>query len=333
MGSNVLMPGVKLTLSASSASLQPGHGIALLMNVGGIDGASELELIPGHTLRKATTEEIVVLKEILVEYGAPIAGRYFFPWELEKKAAGLFDTAPEVDWKYFVVAFSGTNQGVHLLEQAFALHDSNLKIGFTTMNWRSSKTTALHAGRFFQALQENSLAIQADTIDEHLASVDTAQASQIGELARLFSEHVAADIDIQRVCRQLLNLQALDGHTDVAFLGYFSVLESLLVHKPDPKDPNDSITRQVKKKLTLLNNRWAPELDYSAFGSLKPEAVWVKMYEMRSAIAHGDAPDFKKDLKSLKDLATARSLLIKAVRAVARQALYEPRLVADLREC
>jgi hypothetical protein len=57
------------------------------------------------------------------------------------------------------------------------------------------------------------------------------------------------------------------------------------------------------------------------------------MYEMRSAIAHGDAPDFKKDLTSLKDFATARSLLIRTVRAVARQALYELRLVADLREC
>ncbi len=57
------------------------------------------------------------------------------------------------------------------------------------------------------------------------------------------------------------------------------------------------------------------------------------MYRLRSAIAHGDTPDFKKVLKSLKDRTNARSLLIRTVRAIARQALLEPQLVADLREC
>jgi hypothetical protein len=127
--------------------------------------------------------------------------------------------------------------------------------------------------------------------------------------------------------------QALDANSDVAFLGYFSVLESLLVHKPDPKDPTDSITRQVKKKITLLDNRWSPRLDYSVFGTSKPEAIWGKMYELHSAIAHGDVPEFNQSLKILKDRANARSLLIRTVRAVARHALHEPQLVADLREC
>jgi hypothetical protein len=125
----------------------------------------------------------------------------------------------------------------------------------------------------------------------------------------------------------------LDANSDVAFLGYFSVLESLLVHKPDPKDPTDSITRQVKKKITLLDNRWRPKLDYSIFGNPNPEAIWGKMYDLRSAIAHGDTPDFKKDLKTIKDRTNALSLLIRTVRAIARHALLEPQLVADLREC
>jgi hypothetical protein len=246
---NILTPGVKLVLSGSSTTLQPGQGIALLMNVGAIIGAPELELIPGHTLRKAAADEIAVIKEVLVEHGAPIAGKYFFPWEMEKKGPVL-DTASETGWKYFVVAFSGTNQGIVLLEQVFALLDSNLKIGFTVMNWCSGKATGLHAGRFFQALQENSLAIQANTIDENLLSVDVEQASQIGELVRRLSEHVATDIDIQRVCRQLLNLQALDAHTDVAFLGYFSVLESLLVHKPERPQRFDNQTGEKENHPT-----------------------------------------------------------------------------------
>jgi Apea-like HEPN len=331
-GPNVLPPGAKLTITASSQE-EPEYAFGFMVNVSRITGASQLELTPGHILRKGTASEITAIKAILVEHNGRLGGRYFFPWEMERKSGGLLDEAPEEDWNYFVVAFSGSNQGMHLLEQAFALLDSNLKVGFTTIKTGSRKLVSLHAGRLFQALQENFLAIQANRIDEHLSPVDAECAVQIRRLAERLSEHVATDIDIPRVCNQLLNLQVLDANSDVAFLGYFTVLESLLVHKPDPKDPTDSITRQVKKKITLLDNRWNPKIDYSAFDAHKPEAIWGKMYEMRSAIAHGDLPDFKQSLKSLRDFVTARSLLTRTVRAIARHALEEPRLVADLREC
>lgn len=182
-------------------------------------------------------------------------------------------------------------------------------------------------------MQENSTAIQANLVERNVLTMNAELASQIAELAKQLAAHPATYIDIPRVTQQLLNLQSLDVNSDVAFLGYFSVLESLLVHKPDPKDPNDSITRQVKKKITLLDNRWTPRMDYTAFGTAKPEAIWGKMYELRSAIAHGDAPDFQSRLQMLKDRAKARSLLMSAVRAVARYALREPQLVTDLREC
>lgn len=330
-GPNVLSPGVGLTITASSIGA-PRNGFAFLTNVLGIVGAAELELIPGHTLRKATKDEITAIKEILAENNGRVGGRYFYPWEMEDKGGGLFDDAPAQDWKYFVVAFSGTNEGINSLEQALVLLDSSLRIGFTVMAWGSQRAVGLHAGRLFQALQENSMAIQSNRID-HFFTLDAEHSIQIGGLVEQLSKHPTTGIDIPRVSQQLLNLQALDANSDVAFLGYFSVLESLLVHKPDPKDPTDSITRQVKKKITLLDNRWSPRLDYSVFGTSKPEAIWGKMYELRSAIAHGDAPDFKQSLKTLKDRANARSLLIRTVRAVARHALREPQLVADLREC
>jgi Apea-like HEPN len=330
-GANVLPPGTAVTISAFSMAA-PRNGFAFLTNVLRIVGASELELIPGHMLRRVTVDEIKIIKEILVENNGRLGGKYFFPWEMESKDGG-FDTAPEEDWNYFVIAFSGTNDGINRLDQAFVLLDSSPRIGFTIMNWGPGRAVTLHAGRLFQALQENSMAFQANRMDEHIVTVDAEHAVHVRRLVQQLSEHPAAAIDVPRVSQQLLNLQALDANSDVAFLGYFSVLESLLIHKPDPKDPNDSITRQMKKKITLLDNRWVPKIDYSTFDASKPEAIWGKMYELRSAIAHGDAPDFRNSLKNLKDLANARSLLIRTVRAVARYALHEPQLVADLREC
>lgn len=329
---NVILPGVSLTISASSIGA-PQKGFGFLTNVLGIVGAAEVELIPGHTLRKAKNDEIETIKEILTKNNGRMEGKYFYPWEMEDKGGGCFDNAPEQDWKYFVIAFSGTNAGISSLEQALILLDSSLRIGFTVTAWGSLRGVGLHADRLFQALQENSRAIQTNCMEDHFVAFDVGHSKLIGELVEQLSKHPTTAIDIPRVCQQLLNLQALDANSDVAFLGYFSVLESLLVHKPDPKDPTDSITRQVKKKITLLDSRWSPKLDYSIFGTAKPEAIWGKMYELRSAIAHGDAPDFKQSLKSLKSPTAARSLLIRTVRAVARQALLEPQLVTDLREC
>ena len=53
----------------------------------------------------------------------------------------------------------------------------------------------------------------------------------------------------------------------------------------------------------------------------------------RSSLAHGDAPDFKKDLHVLVSPDVAMALLRSAMKAVVRLALVEPRLIADLREC
>ena len=94
-----------------------------------------------------------------------------------------------------------------------------------------------------------------------------------------------------------------------------------------------AITRQVKKKIALLNNRWKHRMDYSPFGGLKPEAVWGKMYAYRSRLAHGGSADFGGELAQLGNHGLALRLIKETVKAVIRQALIEPRLVLDLRDC
>lgn len=49
-----------------------------------------------------------------------------------------------------------------------------------------------------------------------------------------------------------------------------------------PTDPYDSITRQVKKKMTLLSHRFQMSLDYSWFSGADSEKVWGKMYVYRA---------------------------------------------------
>lgn len=328
----VVPPGGGVTINSQSEGALP-RGFAFLANVSAIIGADELELFPGHTLRRAQSDEIEFIKNVLVENNGRPIRNYFFPWELDKREDGLLDTAPKEKWNYFVVAFTGTNEGIIRLQRALVILDPCLKIGFTILDVNSTRGLILHPGQLFQTLQQAKDATLQLRLAEFLCAVDARRAEEIATVVEQLSAHQTSQIDIVRTCDQLLNLETLQPESDVAFLGYFSILESLLTHKPDPRDPNDSITRQVKKKITLLDNRWTPRIDYASFGSSDPETIWGKMYALRSAIAHGDAPDFKRELKALNSLSSASLLLRRTVRAIARHALREPQLVSDLREC
>jgi hypothetical protein len=111
------------------------------------------------------------------------------------------------------------------------------------------------------------------------------------------------------------------------------MLEALLTHQPKPSDPYESITRQIKKKVALLDNRWSPRIDYRRFGGVDPDKVWEKMYSYRSALAHGAKPNFTGDLQLLRNPDQALSLVKETVKSIARFALVDPRLLEDLKEC
>ncbi len=131
-------------------------------------------------------------------------------------------------------------------------------------------------------------------------------------------------------------LYALGSHLRLRLLGRFAVLESLIVHKPDPKDPYDSITRQVKMKMKLLDRRFARPVKYGTFGISEPlDKVWTKLYSLRSTIAHGASPSFGKgsEFAFFHSLDNADRLVANAVRSVLRQVFEEPDLLADLRDC
>src|SRR4051812_5497394 len=80
------------------------------------------------------------------------------------------------------------------------------------------------------------------------------------------------------------------------------MLEALLTHPPDPADPYQSITRQIKKKLALVGRRCRPCTNYAAFNKSEIETIWTKMYEYRSCLAHGSTPDFKRKLNVLGNM-------------------------------
>ncbi|HLG15216.1 MAG TPA: hypothetical protein VJH03_12035 [Blastocatellia bacterium] len=161
----------------------------------------------------------------------------------------------------------------------------------------------------------------------------TLDVAEITEIHRRLVAHDDSLIDLKHVTLQLGQLKALPRSSLLRFLGYFGILESLLTHPPRQSDPYDSITRQVRKKLVLLNGRFSRPPDYAVFGGTPVETIWTRMYAYRSQIAHGGPARIEGDLEVLGNHKKALALLRATTKAVARQALFEPQLVRDLREC
>jgi hypothetical protein len=184
----------------------------------------------------------------------------------------------------------------------------------------------MHQGRLFQMLDRALWNIA-------FSEVSASDSEGIRALHGQLIQHDAKVVDVRRLVQQLHQLEAVPSYSSLRFLGYCAMLEALLTHLPKPTDPYESITRQIKKKVTLVDHRCKPRIDYSAFGGANVETIWKKMYDYRSCLAHGGTPDFESEHRILGNHDRALSLMKETVKAVLRQALIEPQLLADLREC
>ena len=304
---------------------------AFIMNVWQLAEVETYTLAPGHVLRRATTDETEVIKRTLARIAGesnPLAD-YF--WEHRwPHPGGAIERLPEAEWRYFVIAFKGSNVTLHRLQAAMDLAPLELEVGFTVLRWgKASPHNAISwtPGRLFHVLEDaqgNAAFFKRVTV----ADLDTI--TEIHTRLAADGEHL---VKVGRLVQQISDLKALRHESPLRFLGYFTILESLLTHSPKPTDPYESLARQVKKKVALLNHRWANPLDYAPFGKTSPDMIWTKMYLYRSMLAHGAEPSFTSDLQVLGNHACALRLIKETVKLTIRQALEEPQLLVDLREC
>ncbi len=178
-------------------------------------------------------------------------------------------------------------------------------------------------------------------VDYKLPSID--DLTEVRENLSLVLGHVSAGIssEVAGFIQIFLSLDNLLDSAPLKILGYFSVIEGLLSHSPQPQDRVDSIQRQLIRNIKLLNNRLKKigrAIDFTAFGEAKIEKVLGNLYEYRSAVAHGGTVEgaladiakitagaSKKDHLWVHDW--VRNLTKKLVLA----ALVEPELVRDLK--
>jgi hypothetical protein len=303
----------------AAADPEPPDSYTFVLNVGRLIDAPSYTLAPGHELRRATAEEIVRIKATLQGFGSPPLWLSDALWEIRLPMVIFGERLPEPEWRYFVIAFRGSQDAA--LQSALDLALLEIEVGFTIpqVSIPSSRALSIHPGRLFHVMEDG----------VRFVDVSARDAEAIRAIHALLQGHDNGVVNVERLAIQLGQLKALPHGSPLRFLGYFGVLESLLTHKPKLTDPYDSITRQVKKKLALLDNRWFPRIDYAPFGQVKPDVVWSQMYDYRSGVAHGDAPR----LGILRTHDAALTLIKETVKAVIRHALADPQLLRDLKDC
>lgn len=299
------------------------ENFVFVMNVASIP-RDHYEIFPGWILRRATSYEKQLISKTLNKPGVP--GFSTILWETTTPGRTQTTALPESEWRYHVLTLPPSSD-ISDLQAASDLAEVEVEFGFFFVFMENdSYSVASLPARVYHVLDQGRF---DETFFVSMREDDFKEIQAIHALLQTATDVV----NVRQLVRQLSALKALPHGSPLRFLGYFAVLESLLTHPPLPSDPYSSITRQVKKKIELLNNRWNRPINYEPFGGAAPEKVWGKMYDYRSALAHGGTPDFSKDLKMLVDAKVALRLLRSTVKSVLRQALIEPILIRDLREC
>jgi len=334
---DLLTKGAVASIYAKGArpALEVEQNFSFVLNIAQLEDDkapdATLTLAPGYQLRRATDQEVVAIKDVLTnQTGEPRFGAWQDGDAVKEGTKTTYLKIPKHQWRYFVIAFKDITHTIIEVERTFCIAPVELKVGFTLLHdWFPGKrlpTLIYHPGRLGAQVRA---AGDKKLLFFDLTSGVVENISHLHEQYRAFDQSL---VNVERLVEQLLDLDALPYESPLLFLGYFAILESLLTHKPKETDTIDSITRQVKQKVILLNNRWQPSIDYSPFQG-NPDAIWKKMYHYRSDIAHGAEPDFKGNLQLLGDSDRALKLLKETVKAVLRQTLIEPQLMLDLRNC
>lgn len=315
-------------------------GFAHVANVGKLQVVGSHQLTNGLEIRKATPVEADTLSRLVsvVRKSDQIMPRRN-PYESSLEVNQVnprnrqfhTTTLPKDEWRYHVIAFKGSNHILNDFVDASILTQSRIELGPCVFRMPSLGGPGfIGASDSLDRVWEE----MADT-DDYLLCLNT---DDLNDMSRVFQKMSSFQEDgvglhLRTAIKSIHQLDKIPKNSPLCFLGYMSVLESLITHAPESNDPSDSLTRQVTQKMILIGNRSKIPIAYSLFGdNIDPEKIWKRLYGYRSVIAHGLIPNFKKELQCLKDSTTALSFISSAVTTLMRQTLEEPELIDDLKD-
>ncbi len=316
-------------------------GLAFIVSHISVSGGLPVEIIDQHTFRAATDPEIEQIKRVL-EMSVPRDTNTWVPYEKVVKTeyqtdgsrASHFEELPRDQWKYWVIAFNGPNSLLHEIELVAQILPFSFDIGFVLFyglpnqqgEFLARQTMPFHIierhGRFEQFRENASIATR----------------DQIACLGMWFDMYRQLPEDFSFVRAALNNfgeLRRIPSTSDLAVVGLFSIIESLITHAPRLTETLDSINHQITSKIILLRKRYSRAVTPdSYFAHASEENIWKKLYSYRSSVAHGSPVSVEKsEFQVLKNRQAVINFLQDNVKELLHLGLKEPEFLFDLRRC
>lgn len=301
-----------------------------------VEGELPVEIIPGHWFRKATSEEVKRIKEELAMRRIPLIKYEYKAVPVIKegipKGSETHEPLPSNEWRYYVISFEGSNDKIQDIEHAASLLEHDINIGFTFLYSQM--------GPDGYGVMYNPFIVSTFFVDEFMPyrQVISIESNELLEITTNYDLITKLDkasySNISRAVSDFYQTKMITNRSLLKVVSYFSIIECLITHYPSAIDSIESVTRQVKTKMSLLSKRFQRELDYSVyFGKATSENVWKKLYSYRSKVAHGMEVNFEGELKILVSRDNIQEFLKESVKLLLLYALTEPDFVTDLQRC
>ncbi|VWB57514.1 hypothetical protein BLA6860_02659 [Burkholderia lata] len=313
---------------------------ALVVNPVVLPGEEAFEIAPDVFLRRATLDEIAVIKRSLLHcvpnpFGmANPALNYETRLRVEKHNEGHStlhtDPLPPSEWCYNVVSNeSGDPNRMYLTHLAACISSTPLEM--SCMTFSGGGLSGYRGGlvpKYFRGFAPIPQSMPTRELLNEIRAISD----------RLLPYGIAGDPafpDVMRGIHMFDSLNFLMESSEFNIVGLFAIVEMLITHNPKLEDRGDSITHQMQAKLPLLMRRFARPIAYAEYfdDRTDPRKIWAALYSYRSALAHGGVAEFGKSLQVLKSATVATDFLRNVVAALLRQALIEPQLLHDLKNC
>ncbi|MHB8562633.1 MAG: hypothetical protein ACYDDA_01560 [Acidiferrobacteraceae bacterium] len=325
--------------SAQSAETTIKSGLAFVASHIDVEGNLPVELIPHYVFRRARDGEIDRIRETIGRFSPQVPIFAWPPYEftfIEKERSGSNRSIekkrlPKEQWKYWVLAFEDTSE-LEAIEYVSLLLETDLEFGFKLL-YSEAKQGGGNAGvRWAPDIVAKYASAEEVNKNARWTTVD--QIKSIGTLYDLY-KHVPEGCQfISHAVSNFSSLRSIPRRSELLTVGYFSIIESLITHKPRQAESLDSISHQVANKMILLQKKFSRTISCATyFSNVGEKKLWKDLYGYRSCLAHGDIPDFTEKFKTLKTHGSVVQFLRENIKELIILAMNEPEFITDLREC
>lgn len=313
------------------------HYIAYVANQIQLPDGLPIQLSPSATLRRATAEEIDKADSRLeiTSRATPIPIRSY-RHQFERKETGpssqfVPNLLPKELWRYHVLDFKGDGLEFRRLQLTLVITEPPIYFVFTTVK---GLTTPLNG----EYPVEAHILERAERLWWNNPNGQSVDKEQIQLICRTHAELINKKQEFMfaaEAAEKYFDLQRLPPSSDMYLLGLFSVIESLIAHKPRLTENLDSINHQLINKLSLLDECFIakPIQTTDFFNGISHAKAWKKLYEFRSQLAHTSSSSLPHDLMALQSKEVILRFINAKTKELIRFAIAEPKILRYLKEC